>query len=248
VNRYIEVEKFDNRYEVKAIRNCGIQWTADGCTHYTAALLRAGEVYLNFDVAEDVTFRAVGPDGQPLETVHGSWRSREEAHARHLAEAKARLVTVEAEHLEIVFPATGLRRAILELHGPSEMGPYIACAACEGYDGGFLPFPCDTYILARDWGERMTPAGMEAAIRPFYEPCERRLREWVESNHVNARVNRLDLKRLMCEYDRRGSIKQAAAAYIKSCLCNGGTDEPELNADISAKWRALADAVEGETP
>lgn len=93
--------------------------------------------------------------------------------------------------------------------------------------------------------DELTPASMEAAIRPFYEPCERRLREWVESNYVTTHVSRLDLKRVMQEYDRRGAIKQAAAAYIKSCLCNGGTDAPELNADISAKWRALTDAVEG---
>jgi hypothetical protein len=28
-----------------------------------------------------------------------------------------------------------------------------------------------------------------------------------------------------------------------SCLCNGGTDSPELNADINAKFGVLLDAV-----
>ena len=151
MNRWIEVEKFDNRYEVKALQDCGIQWTVDDCTHYTATpLLRAGEVYINCSPAEDVTFRAVGPDGQPLETVHGSWRSFKEAHARHMAAAKARLVEVEAEHRALVESASGLRRAFLDQHGPRLSGPYIQCEHCEGYDST-PDFPCDVYTFARDW-------------------------------------------------------------------------------------------------
>lgn len=47
---------------------------------------------------------------------------------------------------------------------------------------------------------------------------------------------------------RLRAVEKAAAAYIKSCLCNGGTEAPELNADIGAKWQALADALNGEQP
>jgi len=152
MNRYIEVEKFDNRYEVKALQDCGIQWTVDGCTHYTAvALLRADEVYLNLSLDEGVTFRAVGPDGQPLETVHGSWRSWEEVHARHLAEAKAQLVTVRAEHRTLLESASGLRRAILESHSPDEGVRSPRCRDCSGAAYEEVDFPCTTYTLARDW-------------------------------------------------------------------------------------------------
>jgi hypothetical protein len=63
------------------------------------------------------------------------------------------LINAKNEHWGYVIRATGLRRRILEMHGPMSMGPYIACDACEGYDGGFLMFPCDTYTLARDWEE-----------------------------------------------------------------------------------------------
>lgn len=148
MNRWIEVEKFDNRFEVTALQDCGIQWTVDGCTHYTAVpLLHTGEVYINFDVATDVIFRAVSPDGQWAESVHGSWREYEAMHARDLAEAKARLVTVVAGHRALVESASGLRRAFLDQHGPVLSGPYIECEHCGGFDADF---PCDVYTFARD--------------------------------------------------------------------------------------------------
>jgi len=48
---------------------------------------------------------------------------------------------------------------------------------------------------------------------------------------------------LHAEYDRRGAVEQAVAEYMLSCLCNGGTDSPELNADINTKFAVLLDAV-----
>jgi hypothetical protein len=69
------------------------------------------------------------------------------------AAERLNLLNVTNEHNALVIRATGLRRRILELHGPTSMGPYIACAECEGYDGGWMEFPCSTYTLARDWQE-----------------------------------------------------------------------------------------------
>lgn len=80
-----------------------------------------------------------------------------EVHARDMAAAKERMFTVEAEHLELFTAASGLRRAVIDLHGPKLMGPYIVCDECEGYDGGYLEFPCRTYELARDWEEHDAP-------------------------------------------------------------------------------------------
>lgn len=80
-----------------------------------------------------------------------SWAAYVVAHNRQLAEAKELMRTVDAEHRALVDAATGLRRAILDMHGPHLCASYINCDKCEGYDGGTLPFPCDTYTLARDW-------------------------------------------------------------------------------------------------
>lgn len=54
---------------------------------------------------------------------------------------------------------------------------------------------------------------------------------------------KVQLRMLLAEYDRRGKVEQAASEYMLSCLCNGGTDSPELNADINTKFGALLDAV-----
>jgi multidrug resistance efflux pump len=135
--------------------------------------------------------------------------------------------------------------------------------------------------------DELTPAGMEAAARPFAEPCARKLREWAESDHGTAMVNRLDLKRVMQEYDslrselaeaqatiarlteerdqmralikqenglmvinlvadlvKRRNIAAAAAAFVESCLCNGETDVPQLNAATGWAFASLVAAVE----
>lgn len=48
---------------------------------------------------------------------------------------------------------------------------------------------------------------------------------------------------LLPECERLRAVEKAAADYVRSCLCNGGTDVPELNADITAKFEALLGAV-----
>lgn len=45
------------------------------------------------------------------------------------------------------------------------------------------------------------------------------------------------------EVRRLESVERAAQEYALSCLCNGGTDSPELNADINTKFGVLLDAV-----
>lgn len=60
--------------------------------------------------------------------------------------------------------------------------------------------------MTSDQPDELTPASMEAAARPFAEPCARNLREWAESDYDMAIVSRLDLKRVMQEYDRRGEL------------------------------------------
>jgi hypothetical protein len=108
-------------------------------------------VYVNFGVAEDVIFRATSLDGQWAESVQGSWREYEAMYARDVAEAKAQMVTVRAEHRALVGSASGLRRAILESHSPDEGVRSPRCRDCSGAAYEEVDFPCTTYILARDW-------------------------------------------------------------------------------------------------
>jgi len=55
-----------------------------------------------------------------------------------------------AIHQAVVGSASGLRRAILELHHPVRDDPDEPdCKECSDDYG--IPFPCDTYVLARDW-------------------------------------------------------------------------------------------------
>jgi hypothetical protein len=62
-----------------------------------------------------------------------------------------------AAHDALIAEATGLRRAVLELHGP-EREPYgwePRCHGCEsaGWESEQPEFPCSTYVLARDFRE-----------------------------------------------------------------------------------------------
>ena len=52
---------------------------------------------------------------------------------------------------------------------------------------------------------------------------------------------------LVGEITRRKNIEATAAAYVQSCLCNGGTDEPALNASIDYAFAALVSALEERT-
>jgi hypothetical protein len=79
---------------------------------------------------------------------------------RHIAEREARdaaylliALNVVNEHNALVIQATGLRRRILELHGPDVAFGEAWCRGCDsGEDDYNSPhFPCTTYTLARDW-------------------------------------------------------------------------------------------------
>jgi hypothetical protein len=62
---------------------------------------------------------------------------------------------VEAAHSAVLAGATGLRRAILELHAPTfeEFGAKPSCSGCYDSDYGHDDWPCETYVLARDYPE-----------------------------------------------------------------------------------------------
>lgn len=77
------------------------------------------------------------------------------------AEQEAQRVRVETAfrnslevvaHVQLVAAATGLRRAVLELHGPERGTSRTFCASCQAdWEDYAADFPCPTYILARDW-------------------------------------------------------------------------------------------------
>ncbi len=87
-------------------------------------------------------------------TPEGDWwraPTSEERQAKRNAEREAeeeRERVALAAHDELLRTATGLRRAVLELHAPEDGG----CAGCESCCCS-PTWPCDTYTLARDWEE-----------------------------------------------------------------------------------------------
>ncbi len=76
--------------------------------------------------------------------------------AERAAERAAEHDEVEAAHSAALTDATGLRRAILELHAPTfgEFGAKPRCSGCYDSDYGHDAWPCETYVLARDWTQR----------------------------------------------------------------------------------------------
>ncbi len=72
------------------------------------------------------------------------------------AERVAERDKVEAAHSAVLAEATGVRRAILELHSPTPAAAHIyatiVCSCCYNpdYDDDW---PCETYVLARDFPE-----------------------------------------------------------------------------------------------
>lgn len=64
-------------------------------------------------------------------------------------------------------------------------------------------------------------------------------RELLESIPLALRERLNDIDHLLGwppvagEVDRLKAVETAAADYVKSCLCNGGTDVPELNAMVA---------------
>lgn len=83
------------------------------------------------------------PTPEDREQVRSRQAEREREQAEQLSAHEQRL-----QH------ATGLRRAVLELHGPSVEESYVypVCHGCDadGYDVEPPEWPCRTYALARD--------------------------------------------------------------------------------------------------
>lgn len=89
-------------------------------------------------------------------TPEGDWwraPTSEERAAEWEAEREAERVqerAIIAAHGERVATATGLRRAVLELHAPDEYG---LCQGCVTDCCAPKVSDCPTYTLARDWQE-----------------------------------------------------------------------------------------------
>jgi hypothetical protein len=59
-----------------------------------------------------------------------------------------------AAHEVVMRDATGLRAHVLTIHGPVVSCGYLVCEGCGNEPGPIAEskrFPCDTYVLARDW-------------------------------------------------------------------------------------------------
>lgn len=119
---------------------------------------RAGYVAMSAEVAADAAHlrQAIGDMFRPLSPEERAQRI--EATRARRAEREAAAVAAEREHADRVAGASGLRRAVLELHGPQRVSYTLAelsCNGCEygGHDGEPVEFPCSTYTLARDWND-----------------------------------------------------------------------------------------------
>jgi hypothetical protein len=71
------------------------------------------------------------------------------------AERAAGRDKAEFAHYKALADSLGLRRAVLELHAPmfEEFGAKPRCSGCYDSDYGHDDWPCETYVLARDWTE-----------------------------------------------------------------------------------------------
>lgn len=77
-------------------------------------------------------------------------KAKEDAEA---AGDAARIDAIFTAHEDLLSRSGGLRRALFELHCPKGDFPYDPdCEACTDWDRTD-PFPCPTYVLARDWDE-----------------------------------------------------------------------------------------------
>ena len=103
-----------------------------------------------------------------LSAAHEEVRQAEDA-------AKRRIIAdTIAEHERVIEGATGLRRRILEIHKPTVYRydldpPYCkVCAAVRDYEP---LFPCETYVLARDWGGNVTEDDDEWPEHTYFVGC-----------------------------------------------------------------------------
>jgi hypothetical protein len=83
--------------------------------------------------------------------MHGELTEREKAEARAERERRAsERATVVVEHQGRLDAATGLRRAVLDLHAPVQSAYWLTCEGCDiaGHEAEPPEWPCRTYSLA----------------------------------------------------------------------------------------------------
>ncbi len=69
------------------------------------------------------------------------------------AERAAERYKAEFAHYKALADSLGFRRAVLELHAPTfeEFGFKPSCSCCSDSEWGPDDWPCETYVLARDF-------------------------------------------------------------------------------------------------
>jgi hypothetical protein len=96
-------------------------------------------------------------DGHTANFCSGRTRASDAVRAEYAAERARQELAFRnspevVAHVELVAAATGLRRAVLELHGPERGTNRTLCASCQAdWEDYAADFPCETYELARDW-------------------------------------------------------------------------------------------------
>jgi len=77
------------------------------------------------------------------------------AERRRVRDAKRAAERYKAEfaHYKALGDSLGFRRAVLELHAPTfeEFGSSPGCSCCYDSEYGADDWPCETYVLARDF-------------------------------------------------------------------------------------------------
>jgi len=71
------------------------------------------------------------------------------------ADREAEHYKAEFAHYKALADSLGFRRAVLELHAPTfeGFGSSPGCSCCYDSEYGADDWPCETYVLARDWTE-----------------------------------------------------------------------------------------------
>ena len=116
-------------------------------------------------MADSKTFRPLTDDEEALLEwliAEREWRAEQWAiqaeelrrleRVRLETQARAEFRRIKATHGALVAEATGLRRALLERHGP-EQADYrraLECGTCSDSEYGPHGFPCDEYEFIRD--------------------------------------------------------------------------------------------------
>jgi len=100
----------------------------------------------------------------------------------------------------------------------------------------------------RRCAEENVPASAPSSLRTELAEAKATIaRLTVERDTMRALIkqeNGLMVNNLVADLVKRRNIAATAAAYVESCLCNGGTDVPQLNAAIDRAFLSLAAAVE----